>query len=385
MKKIFITDFAVTCNLGANKQEIYENAIRGDSSHFTFSEDFVKGAIFPLGKINIDLPKISDENFNIRCNKLLLKCLQEINIKRITEKYLPNKIGIIIATTNSGIEEFAQTNIKSYLEIGNPSEFIKKHLGLTGFRASVSVACASGIKAFSMAKRLLENNICDCVIAGGSDSLSNLAIHGFNSLELLSKQISIPFSKNRNGINIGEGAALFILEKESFNSESIEIAGIGETSDAYHYSTPEPTGTEAMKAIKLALQEASISSSEIDYINLHGTGTISNDIMEANAINKIFGENIFCSSTKPLTGHCLGAAASIETALCCILLNKINGNKLIYPHIYDNEYDKQIAKIKLAEQNTKLEKLDTILSNAFGFGGANAVMILRRKNEQIQH
>ena len=150
--------------------------------------------------------------------------------------------------------------------------------------------------------------------------------------------------------------------------------GLGETSDAYHISTPNPDGEEAAKAMLNALKEANLKPSDIDYINLHGTGTLANDTMEANAVSKIFGEKTPVSSTKPLTGHCLGAAASIETAICYELLN--SNKNILPPHVYDGEYNPHSPQLNLVDKNTKINDVKNVMCNAFGFGGTNAVIIL---------
>ncbi len=378
MKKIYITEFAAICNLGLNIEEIFKNAFCENNSHFTFDSAFIKDSRFPFGKIKSELPTIEDEDFNLECNRILLHILKSINIDRILNKYDKNKIGIVVATTNTGVEEYATTKNMKHLEFANPAEFLQKEIGVSGYYSTVSVACASGVKAFSLCKKLLDNEICDCVLVCGTDALSHLATHGFNSLELLSKNITNPFSKNRDGITLGEGGAIFVVEKEPIGNNPIEIAGIGETCDAYHYSTPEPSGEQAKIAIKNALLSAMISPEDIDYINLHGTGTNANDLMEANVISEIFADTTHCSSTKSLTGHILGAAGSVETALCCALLSNLNFDQKLYPHNFDGEYDDSLPKINLVEKGQKAKKLDTILSSSFGFGGANAVIILRR-------
>lgn len=379
MKKFYITEFSAICNLGNNIEEIFNNAFDDNKKYFSMDNSYIKNQTYPFAKVQNTLPKITTNNYNTRCNQLILNCLNQLNINRILSSYEKHRIGVIVATTNSGVEEFSKTNNKFQLEIGNPAGFIKEHLNLTGYHSSISTACSSGAKVFSLAQKLLENEICDCVITGGADSLANIAIFGFNSLELLSKETTNPFSKNRTGITLGEGAGLFIIEKEKLDDDSIEIAGIGESTDAYHYSTPEPTGEQPIMAIKQALKNAQITPEDIDYINLHGTGTIANDLMEANCIYSIFKNKTPVSSTKSLTGHCLGASASIEAALCCALLSKkLNPENKIYPQIFDEEYDENLPQINLAKKNTKLEKINTVLSNSFGFGGTNATIILRR-------
>lgn len=371
-KRVWITGYDAICNLGNDIDGIFKNAINSKNSFLTPDDSIIKGETFYFGKISCALPQISAGNYNLRCNRLLLHLADRINSKiaEVLNKYPPHKIGVVAATTNSGIEEYEKSRNKKHFEIGNPAEFLRQHLGLNGFYESVSTACSSGIKAFSTAKKLINNGICDAVIVAGTDSLAQLPIFGFHSLEVLSHQKSNPFSKNRNGINIGEAAAIFIVEKDE---GEIAIKGIGETSDAYHAATPDPKGFEAARAIKTALKEANLAPDAIDYINLHGTGTKSNDLMEANAVYNIFGSCVEASSTKPLTGHCLGAAATLETALCC---HAIRNNKIL-PHVYDGEYDFSLPKINLVTQPAD-KKINNVLCTAFGFGGTNAAIILGR-------
>lgn len=362
---ITITKTGAICSLGENLDEIFANACAGKITDF---------------KITADLPVIKNEKYNLRCNQILLHCVNQIksDIEKLLQKYDRKKIGIVIATTNTGIDKFEETNNEEFLKMSNPAEFLKNYLSLEGFFCGISTACSSGIKVFSTAKKLLESGICDAVIAGGADEISKFPLAGFASLEVLSDERSIPFSKNRKGMNIGEAGALFILEKDT---AGIQILGIGETSDAYHAATPDPEGTQAVKAIETALKQANLNADDIDYINLHGTGTISNDIMEANAVYKIFKNNIPASSTKPLTGHCLGASASIETALCCATLEK----NILLPHIYDGVYDSSLPELSLVKKSQTVPHLRNVMCNAFGFGGTNAVLILGKRKQEQQY
>lgn len=349
-----ILKYNAICNLGKNIDEIFAKAIYG------FCEDDFC--------VNVELPEIKDKDFNLRCNRLLLEVLKPLEMELLDK----DSTAIVVATTNSGVEEYETSKNAKHFQIGNPVEFLHKHFGFKNYYTSVSTACSSGIKAFSIAGELLEAEIAKTVIVAGVDPIAKVPLYGFDSLEILSQERSIPFSKNRKGINIGEGAAAFVVQPDGGN---IEITGIGETTDYYHSTTPDPEGVEAERAIRLALGD--IKPEEIDYINLHGTGTPANDLMEARAIFNVFGDRVPASSTKPLTGHCLGAAASIETALCCKLLE--DGNSL-YPHIYDNQYDETLPKIRLADKNIKKE-VKTCLSTSFGFGGTNCAIVLRRRND----
>ena len=373
-----ITGYEALCNLGNNIDAIYEKAINGDNSCFEDIEGYIPDSHIHVGIIKEELPEITDKNYNIRCNSLLLKNLGliENEIKQLITKYSKDRIAVVVASTNSGVEEFEISNNAEHYELGNPAKFIHTYLGLNCFYTTVSTACSSGIKAFLLARDVMNNNIADAVIVACADILAKVPVYGFHSLEVLSDKPSIPFSVNRNGMNIGEASSIFITEKEALNG--IDIMGVGESTDIYHSTTPDPEGKESVNAIKMALAEAGITASDIDYINAHGTGTIANDIMESNAIYKVFGNKVPVSSTKPLTGHCLGAAAGIETALCCKLLDDFDGR--LYPNVYDGNYDNSLPKINLAQKNKKYNKCKVCMCNSFGFGGTNAILILGKKD-----
>lgn len=359
----------------------------------TLNDTIIKGGKFYFGKLEKDFEPIDDERYDLRCNRVLKYLVDKLDLSRFEK----DEIGIVIGTTNSGIQEFEDSENKHYAELGNPAEFLKWYLGTKNYAASVSTACTSGTKAFSTAVKLLQNDVCKVVIAGGIDTLAAMPSYGFHALEVLSHEKSNPFSKNRDGISLGEGGALFVLTKDvkmqkcldvksitnvgricKSDNEIVALLGIGETSDAYHSATPDPDGVQAVRAIQLALDDAGLKAEDIDYINLHGTGTVSNDLMEANAIYKVFGDNVPASSTKPFTGHCLGAAASIEAFICYQILK---GERNLPIHKYDNEYDENLPKINLVNSNTENKKINTCMSTSFGFGGTNAVVIMGNKTE----
>lgn len=359
----------------------------------TLDDTIIKGGKFYFGKLEKDFEPIDDERYDLRCNRVLKYLVDKLDLSGFEK----DEIGIVIGTTNSGIQEFENSENKHHAELGNPAEFLKWYLGTKNYAASVSTACTSGAKAFSTAVKLLQNDVCKVVIAGGIDTLAAMPSYGFHALEVLSHEKSNPFSKNRDGISLGEGGALFVLTKDvkmqkcldvksitnvgricKSDNEIVALLGIGETSDAYHSATPDPEGVQAVRAIQLALDDAGLKAEDIDYINLHGTGTVSNDLMEANAIYKVFGDNVPASSTKPFTGHCLGAAASIEAFICYQILK---GERNLPIHKYDNEYDENLPKINLVNSNTENKKINTCMSTSFGFGGTNAVVIMGNKTE----
>ena len=396
MNEIFITDASAVFT---------EKLIQDDT--------IIKGDKFYFGKLEKDFEPINNERYDLRCNRVLKFLVDKLDLSEFGK----DEIGIVIGTTNSGIEEFETSEDKHHAELGNPAEFLKWYLGTTNYAACVSTACTSGVKAFSTARKLLENGVCKAVIVGGVDTLASMPSYGFRALEVLSHEKTNPFSKNRNGISLGEGGALFVVMKaaEQLGSEAetdldakmprgiearqssspktdrtsiptykipscpvVSLLGIGETSDAYHAATPDPDGVQAVKAIQEALDDANLKPEDIDYINLHGTGTISNDLMEANAIYKVFGDKVPASSTKPLTGHCLGAAASIEAFICYQILK---GERNLPIHKFDGEYDETLPKINLVTKNTPQKDVKICLSTSFGFGGTNAVVVLATKQQ----
>ena len=387
MNEIFITDASAVF---AEKLTLDDTIIKGDKFYF--------------GKLEQDFESIDNDRYDLRCNRVLKYLIDKLDLSGFRK----DEIGIVIGTTNSGVEEFETTENKHHAELGNPAEFLKWYLGTTNYATCVSTACTSGAKAFSTARKLLENRVCKAVIVGGVDTLASMPSYGFHALEVLSHERTNPFSKNRDGISLGEGGALFVVVKaaEQLGSEAakrnchlekkqlpsdcrvgktqcphkndgiihpVTLLGIGETSDAYHSATPDPDGVQAVKAIQDALDDANLKPEDIDYINLHGTGTISNDLMEANAIYRVFGDKVPASSTKPLTGHCLGAAASIEAFICYQILK---GERNLPIHKFDGEYDETLPKINLVTENTPQKEVKVCMSTSFGFGGTNAVVIL---------
>lgn len=384
MKKIYINACGTISSIGNDILSMYKNALNPENNFLIPDDTIIKGKKFYFAKVKTALEQIKNTKYNIRANRLLLNCVSQIKseIDNAIKKYGQKRVGVVIGTTNSGVDEYALTGNIDYSQIGNPAGFLHNYLDLKGYYSGVSCACTSGTKAFSSAKKLLENDICDAVITGATDALCKLPSYGFHSLEVLSNEPCNPFSKNRKGINIGEGAAIFLLEKEKSSSCLASIVSIGETSDAYHCATPDPEGVEAAAAMQTALDEAGLKYSDIDYINLHGTATLTNDLMEANAVYKIFKNNVAVSSTKSLTGHCLGACAAVETALCLGIINKnINKEGFLLPHKFDGAYDDTLPRLNLVKYGQKVQNIKYIMNNSFGFGGSNTSMIICREEE----
>jgi 3-oxoacyl-[acyl-carrier-protein] synthase-1 len=204
-----------------------------------------------------------------------------------------------------------------------------------------------------------------------------MTLNGFAALDALAQDYCNPFSRNRDGINIGEGAAVFLLSREP---SPVAILGAGESSDAYHVSAPHPEGAGAILAMRRALEHARLKPDDIAYINLHGTATELNDAMEARAVAEVFGTRTPCSTTKALTGHMLGAAGAAEAAFLWLMLEPRYASGLIPPQIWDGQADAGIPQLNLAPLDYPLAIADrcAALSNSFAFGGSNASLILGR-------
>jgi 3-oxoacyl-[acyl-carrier-protein] synthase-1 len=303
----------------------------------------------------------------------------------------PERIGVVLGSSTSGLDVSeaaffhwqATGTLPEYYhyetqhEMGSIAQFIARLGRLHGPAYTVSTACSAGAKAFASAQGLLASGICDAVITGGVDALCDLTLNGFEALSSLSRTVSKPMSKNRDGLNIGEGAALFILTRDP---GPLQLCGVGESCDAYHMSAPHPEGLGAEAAMRQALHAAHLQPTDIHYLNLHGTGTPLNDAMEAKAVRRLFG-HVPCSSTKPTVGHCLGAAGAMEIGFCWLALQQgRNGVYLLPPHAWDGVPDETLPALHLVCGGDMLEQRGPVyfMSNSFAFGGNNCVLILGR-------
>lgn len=248
-------------------------------------------------------------------------------------------------------------------------DFVRQALQLEGPGHTISTACSSSAKVFADAWRLMACGLCDAAVVGGVDSLCLTTLYGFNSLELVAPSPCRPADRDRNGISIGEAAGFAILEREPTANPLARLLGYGESSDAHHMSTPHPEGAGAAQAMRAALTRAQLQAGDIDYINLHGTATPSNDRSEDRAITTVFGTSTPCSSTKGWTGHTLGAAGITEAiiAIQCIE-HGFMPVSLNTQHL-DPEFG---SNILLQRRKAGVKH---VLSNSFGFGGSNCSLI----------
>ena len=316
-----------------------------------------------------------------RCNVFADCCLDEIGNDAAGD---PQRLAIVIGTSSCGIAEggtaFQRRAMEkrwpegfrfSVQEFGDVAAHIARRTAAGGPVDGISTACTSGAKALASAARLIEADLCDSALAGEFDALCDLTLNGFAALESLSDQVSNPFSANRRGINLGEGGALFLL---SARPSAIRLAGWGESADAYHISAPDPEGKGAEAAMRQALNRASCNPSDIGYLNLHGTGTKLNDLMEARVVSRVFGDRLPCSSTKPLTGHMLGAAGACEAAFALMALKAGR----LPAHLWDGERDHELPHIHLVAMDGEASNAQRAMSCSYAFGGNNIALILEK-------
>ena len=251
------------------------------------------------------------------------------------------------------------------------AEYVRVRLGLSGPCAAISTACSSSAKAFASAARLIEAGAIDAAVVGGVDTLCLTTLYGFNSLQLLSAEPCRPWDAARQGISIGEGAAFCLLERGDAG-QGMQLLGIGESCDAHHMSAPHPEGLGARMAMQQALDSAGLAAGDIDYVNLHGTGTPSNDASEDQAVAALFGGDVPVSSTKGMTGHALGAAGAIEALVAVLAIEEglvpgSPGTRILDPRLR--------AGYAIKGREAKLARA---LSNSFGFGGSNCSLVFGR-------
>ncbi len=389
-QSIYFNDMGVVCALGTDQASVRAGLFAPVPSGVAAHASIVPGRDMFLGVVDADLADMAalPAHLHSRTNALLLTALQQIQgtVDAAVERFGAHRVAVVVGTSTAGIGE-AQVAIAHHAqhqqlpdnfhfaqqEMGSPAMALSAVLGLSGPVVGISTACSSSAKALASGARLLQAGMADAVIAGGMDALSHFTVAGFSALEAVSTERCNPLSHNRNGINIGEGGALFLMSREP---SDVRLAGWGETSDAHHISAPSPQGTGALAAMQAALQRAQVSASAVDYINLHGTATRQNDSAESQAVHALFGAQTPVSSTKPLTGHTLGGAGALEAALCWLTLRD-NPRGLLPPHWWDAARDAELAQLNIVHSGMSLgRRPNYLLSNSFAFGGSNASLVL---------
>src|SRR3984885_1956740 len=345
------------------------------------------GEVAGVDQVRLPLPL---ERFDCRNNRLAQLGLMQDGfddaVRAAIERYGPRRVGVYLGTSTSGIltTEIAYRHLdpvsgalpQGFDYAGTHNSFsVVDYVGrlfeLSGPAVAVCTACSSSAKVFATAQRMIATNQIDAAIVGGVDSLCLTTLYGFHSLQLTSAEPCRPFDAARDGLSIGEAAAFALLERAPAETdpEAIMLLGAGESSDAYHMSSPHPEGAGARGAMRNALADAGLAAGDVDYINLHGTGTPSNDSAESRAVTGLFGDRTPCSSTKGATGHALGAAGALEAIICAIALDR----GLMPGGLNLQQHDPDLALNYLTgNQHSALRR---VLSNSFGFGGANCALL----------
>ena len=390
---VYLSALGILNALGRGKKQVRDNLFAGLRPGVVSRDDllvdgspvYVGQVIGPLPTAPVGLSRYSSRNFG-----LSLAAVDEIRceIDDAISRYGPARIAVVMATCTSGIAEGEAAIGKALAngelpadfdvrvqEIGSTSEDIACYLKLEGPAISVSTACSSGANALAMGRRLIRTGLADAVLAGGADSLSRLTVNGFQALSAQSDGICNPFSRNRDGTMMGEGAAVFLMEKRE---AEIALIGTGASTDAYSMTAPEPEGKEVETAIRRALNDANMSLESIDYVHLHGTGTLQNDAMESKLITRVFGSNIPCSSSKGQIGHTLGTAGAMGAAQCWLAAQSDNKDGFLPPHLWDGAAEPGMISDNLVSAGDRLnsEARGVFMSNAIAFGGNNATLIL---------
>jgi 3-oxoacyl-[acyl-carrier-protein] synthase-1 len=389
-----LSALGVATPLGCGKAEVAANLFAGWRGGLVERHDLVPGRAVMVGAVAADLPPCPLPALDCRNNRLLRLVLDEIagEIEAAKRRYGRGRIAVVMGTSTSGNAEalaalavrdrdgaWPQDYTYSRQEMGNIAEFAARYLSLDGPAYTISTACTSSAKTFGSARRLIRAGLADAAIVGCADTLCALTLTGFDALSALSRSICNPSSRNRDGITIGEGAAAFLLEP---GPGEIAFAGLGETSDAHHVSAPDPEGRGAATAMQEALADGGLEMPDIVYVNLHGTATPLNDVMEHRAVSGLFGPTMPASSTKAMTGHMLGAAGGCEAALAWLTLSRThNPRDLLPPHLWDDVADPELAPLDLVASGQRMRagKRPAILSNSFAFGGSNAALVLARQ------
>ena len=368
-----LLDFGIINCLARNKEELYNKYFINGEYGLKENNDYTKK--FFLGKIDNDFFNFElDDPYNNKINKMALHAVNQLKpiIDEAKKRYGKNRISVIVGTCENGSDETKDYILKGTVEdkkrilvmqsLNICCDFLQKYLDVSGISFTISTACTSSANAIIAADELIRSNIIDVAIVGGSDVVTDTVVYGFDSLEVVDYNKTNSFSKNRSGINLGEGAAFTVLARENFidSEDALYIKGYNSNSDSHHMTSPDIEGNTTSKCINDALKYAGMNIDAIDYINLHGTGTLINDKMES----------------KTSFGHTIGAAGAMELGVCYIALSKMNKEKIIPPHLYDGEYDDELSKINLVTNKISAERIENCMSVSFGFGGSNTCLIV---------
>jgi 3-oxoacyl-[acyl-carrier-protein] synthase-1 len=387
MKPLAVTAFTATSALGRGTGAMLEALRRGASG--LKPNDFDRAELRAwIGRV----AGLEDEpvagplaEFDCRNNRLAQLGLEQDGfleaVSQARAKYGAHRVAVLLGTSTSGIlqTELAYRNrdkqgslpasmhYRHAQNLFSVTDFVRRSLGLEGPAMTISTACSSSAKVFASATRYIEAGVADAAVVGGVDSLCLTTLHGFTSLQLVSDEPCRPFDAARKGMSIGEAAGYALVE--NIQPRGVALVGYGESSDAYHMSTPQPEGEGALAAMRQALERAGLEAGAIDYVNAHGTATPANDRAEDRALVRLFGNKVPVSSTKGWTGHTLGAAGIIEAIVCFLALEHDFIPGTLNSSAVEPDLESQIV---LQNRSARLRHA---LSNSFGFGGSNCSLV----------
>jgi len=394
---VFVAGTGIISAIGNNVAECLdalesERAGMGQMHHF----DSAHRQRLPVAEVKLSneelstlagLPKIKS-----RTALLSMVAAKEALADAGIENLASLRTGFISANSVGGMDktekfftEFLPDNNKGRLrdvidhECGSVTELVADALGIKDYITTISTACSSSANSIFFGARLIKNNMVDVVVAGGTDSLTKFTLNGFNTLMIVDEQFCQPFDENRRGLNLGEGAGYVVLVSEKIaatlkNKPDIVLSGYCNANDAYHQTASSPDGTGSFLAMSGALKKSGLQPSDIDYINLHGTGTQNNDIAEGTAIKRLFdGKYPKMSSTKTFTGHTLGASGGIEAVFSFLALK----HGIVFPNLRLQTPMVDLPFVPERELVKNIE-LKHVLSNSFGFGGNCSSLIFSK-------
>ncbi|HYG38675.1 MAG TPA: beta-ketoacyl-[acyl-carrier-protein] synthase family protein [Cytophagales bacterium] len=400
-KRVVVTGMGLVSGIGNNLEQTWDSLISSKSGigDITWLNTRHKNNL-PVSEVKLSsdelvgLAGLTSKNGYSRSSLLgtvaAREAVRNAGIKNINEY----RTGIVSATSVGGMEksevffaDFLKDNTKGELrnivthDCGDTTEKIADSLGIKQYMTTISTACSSSANSIMFGARLIKHNILDRVIVGGTDSLTKFTLNGFNTLMILDKDHCRPFDDTRTGLNLGEGAGFLVLEsEETAGSKEIfgEITGYANANEAFHQTASSPEGDGAYQAMKKALEVSGLSIEDIDYINVHGTGTLNNDLSEGRAMERLFNSKVpLFSSTKAFTGHTLGACGGIE-AIFSFLSIKYN---TIFPNLNFGTQMKELT-VSPVDKLKRNVAIDHVLSNSFGFGGNNSSLILSRYRQR---
>jgi 3-oxoacyl-[acyl-carrier-protein] synthase-1 len=392
---VFLSALGMVSALGQGKDDVRANLLAGRAPGVVRRHDLlVGGQGVYVAEVQGALPVVPRHlaPWASRDTALVIAALEEIRpeLDAALARYGPGRIAVVMGTSTSGLAEGeraleharatgalpADFDFRQQ-ELGSTGEVVARYLELHGPAYTVSTACSSSSHALAAARRLLRAGLADAVVAGGADSLCRLTVNGFHALSALSAGRCNPFSRNRDGTMIGEGAAVFLVERAE---AEIALYGVGASSEAYSMTAPEPDGRGVEEAVRRALADAGLAAGDIDYVQLHGTGTEQNDAVESKVVLRLFGDRLPCSSSKAQIGHTLGAAGAMGVAHCWLAASRSNREGLLPPHLWDGAAEAGLLSTSLVTPGQRLDPAARriFLSNAFAFGGSNVSLVVGR-------